>query len=295
MYSLCLKLNLLIAGLLGFINFIPIQKSSKWVRFFLILYYNTYFVTILSFFLMYLIKAPSINVEDFDIDSSNNNITQLLYIICISLYHLWNITYIVLPLNLRITFPFNFNLLKKLIKYQKMKSKTANKDYGIFIFNFGIKVFYFMCFALLKEDYDIDYSIGTLVDFVLSFNAASNNFNLTDTLFCLVLYISTFIDALEKKILKLSNQDNINNKNLLWDSIRKKVISLKEITEKVYSRIQFAVCVLSVFNFIFIFTFVMKLATESDGEYKKMLKYLLNFIYVFIFLFLMDLPHKKVC
>lgn len=295
MHRLCLKLNLLIASLFGFLKYKPSKKSPVWLQFSLTLYYNTYFVTIFSFFLIYLSYFPLTVVKHFEASPFTHNVPKILHFICAIVHQLWRISYLALLLTLRLTLYSNHSLLKKLYFNQKWKSKTDRKDYGIFIFTIGLKLYYILCYTILKANSDFGHCIVTFTDFAISFNAATNNINLLDILFCIVLYISAVIDTLGKKIVELSKQVNNYNKNLLWDSVIKKVISLKEITEEFYSRMHLVICVFFLYSFIYMFSFITKFATESNGELKEVLINSEDFLYIFLTLLLLDMPQRKVC
>lgn len=295
MHLLCLKVNLLIASVLGFIEYKLPQKSSKWLQFCLALYYNTYFVTIMSLFLIYLGFIPSIFAKYLDVGSFNENIPKHLLLICGVLYHSWNITYTGLVLNLRFTFGSRYKILQKLYRYHKMKSKTTIRDYGLFIFNFGLKSYFIIISLAVKEISVTNHILGNVVYFTIYYSASLNILNLIDISFFIALYIAIIMDTLEKKIWQSPKIDNIRSKNLLWNTIRKKVFTLKEITESIYNQVQLVLSVTFMHNFIFMFSFITKFVTESKGEFKEIFLHSVDFFYVFLYLILLDLPQKKVC
>lgn len=293
----CLKINLLIAILLGFIR-CKVPKKNSWYQFVANYYYNILFVTILSSYILHLLTFSTVEKNRYTISSFNENISAILMIICDGLEEIWIFSYILILLYLRFNFCLVLILVKKLRSFKKLENKSKNKEYSTFILGFGLKLYLAFNFIMCKKEVTAFKELF-LLDFTLICFSSFSLMNTVDTFFSFIRYILIIMDPLEKKLSILkkrgvngsTRESHSTGHDIFWENIREEICSLKDFMEDFCNIFQIVVSFIFLCNFIYTFSFVTKIATEANNiTTGELVNNFMGLVYVLIILLISDLP-----
>lgn len=296
-----LKYNLFVSGVFGLIRFDLPKTSPKLLRFALRLYYNTQFVTVLLFSFLYLYSIPSIVTDIFN-NKSVNNILFILKIICDCLQHIWNITFILAYIYLWFYYQKYLNFFEKLRSFTALGLNGDDKEYKLLAFCIGLEVLRSSLFIYMAIRVRYRNDIWFVANYCIYIVSGFNGVKTIDIFFCIIRYILILMNSLENEILflkeditKSSIKSENQNKEIFWQNIRTKIFSVKNLTHEFYNHFHLAVEFFFICNFVYIFSFVTRLASESEFSCDEFIEKFPGLLYLFYLLAISDLIQRKVC
>lgn len=304
MYHRCLKINLFIACFFGFVKYKFSTGKPKWHHLIATVYYNAVFVAVLSLYLLYLISIPvSFNIKSFTIDSFDFGVIKILNFICMIIQEIWDLWFIVTLVYVRFNFSSCLIPLKKLCSRNKLYPHNLTKEYRMIMFIIVLKLYFLWCCITGRvEGIERELTFGIVAKETFRVLAGINIINLSDTFFCINFIILNLMHPLEFNVLKLveQNQSKLTKeskkleKMLLFENMRKEIFSLKKNVNEIYNLFYWQICFTFICNFIYAFSLITWMATESKGGLDDFLNNSTSLVYVLCILLFSDIPKQKV-
>lgn len=303
MSQITLKFVFFFGSLLGIFKFNLPKKSSKWIKFISLLYYNCFNIISISLCILNFLQLPSVVSRYVIMKRSDIFITSILKIVCDSTYVLWYIVYFIIVLYYR----FNNHKVKLLCKYSHVSLKMVKyrkSELSLLLLFIGYKVTFVIAIASIYINYLPEGFFSITILILLLFTCFGIS-NFSDIFLCLNNYSSIILKTLEKEIHQYGNKNTNfeivfkNQKISTIDQLKliqfqRKILLTKRYVEYIYQQLQAIISFIFLSNFLYTCSFITKVATETNAEIRGSISYISCLIYILFLIAFGDAPNRKV-